>query len=174
MAWNEVFMTWNEYFFEMCRCVSQKSKDRDTKHGCVIVGPDNEPRSTGFNGFPRGVIDSTKFGSFVNNMKITESLVDERCARPEKYIWTEHAERNAIYAAARIGTALKGCKIYVTGLPCYDCARAIIQSGIIEVFIDKYDEEYIQTSNDRYRFDAAIQMFLEAGVKLHISKETTI
>ena len=159
-------MHWNEYFFEMCVFVSQKSKDLHTKAGCVIVGPDNEVRSTGFNGFPRGVVDSETYPG--DNYVITERkiLVAERTARPEKYIWTEHAERNAIYAAARMGTSLKGCKIYVTGLPCFDCCRAIIQAGITEVYIVKYDMEYQKKNNDKYRFDATEQMFKEAGVKL--------
>ena len=53
-----------------------------------------------------------------------------------KYKWTEHAERNAIYNAARIGMSLKGCTIYVTHLPCADCTRAIVQVGIKRVVVD--------------------------------------
>jgi dCMP deaminase len=163
-------MNWNEYFFDMCKFVSQKSKDLHTKAGCVIVGPDNEVRSTGFNGFPRGVVDSVlKFsGIFPADLEYTKTIVDARSQRPEKYVWTEHAERNAIYAAARMGTALKGCTIYVTGLPCFDCCRAIIQAGIVKVYIANYDIEYQRKNNDRYRFDATEQMFHESGVELLI------
>ena len=164
-------MNWNEYFFEMCKLVSQKSKDLHTKAGCVIVGPDNEVRSTGFNGFPRGVIDSMAWGPFVNNMHSTERIIAERSARPEKYIWTEHAERNAIYSAARTGIPLRNCTIYVTSMPCCDCARAIIQSGIMNVYIEKYDKDYIEKNNDRYRFDAVQQMFKEARVALFYAGE---
>ena len=44
-----------------------------------------------------------------------------------------HAERNAIYAAAREGIRLEGSTIFTPGLPCPDCARAIIQAGIVEI-----------------------------------------
>ena len=80
----------------------------------MVVGPHQEIRATGFNGFPRGVDDT----------------VEERHERPAKYVWTEHAERNAIYNAARSGTSLDGCTLYVNLHPCADCARAIIQTGI--------------------------------------------
>jgi dCMP deaminase len=111
---------WETYFSKMLDVVRSKSKDTSTQVGCIIVGKDNEVRSTGYNGFPRGVNDDIM-------------SVPERYARPEKYKWFEHAERNAIYNAARIGTATDGCRVYVTGIPCMDCARAIIQAGIIEV-----------------------------------------
>jgi len=150
-------MNWDEYFFEMCKFVSQKSKDLHTKAGCVIVGPDNSVRSTGYNGFPRRVIDGMG--------------VPERYERPEKYVWTEHAERNSIYAAAKAGIPLDGCKIYITGLSCCECTRAIIQSGITDVYIANYDKEYIEKNNDKYRFDASEKMFGESGVILHIKNK---
>lgn len=110
-------VSWDQYFLQMASFVATKSKDPSTKAGAVIVGPNHEVRSTGFNGFPRGVEDS-----------------DERYNdRPIKYIYVEHAERNAIYNAARHGTALDGCSIYINGFPCNDCARAIIQAGIKEI-----------------------------------------
>lgn len=111
-------MTWYDYFFKMVFLVAEKSKDPSTKVGVVIVGPDNEIRSTGFNGFPRGVNES----------------ISSRWERPEKYHWVEHAERNAIYNAARMGIPLKGCTLFQPGLPCSDCARAIVQAGITQVY----------------------------------------
>lgn len=88
---------WDAYFMSLCYMVSIKSKDQSTKYGAVIVGPDHEIRSTGYNSFPRGVNDN----------------LSERQKRPEKYLWFEHAERNAIYNAARMGTPLNGTTLYV-------------------------------------------------------------
>ena len=48
--------------------------------------------------------------------------------RPTKYLWIEHAERNAICNAARAGTATEGCTIFVEIMPCMDCARAVVQA----------------------------------------------
>ncbi|WP_246710353.1 deoxycytidylate deaminase [Martelella soudanensis] len=104
-------------FHALCDETASRSEDRDFKIGAVIVGPGHEVRATGYNGLPRGVgnEDATRFDR----------------ASGEKFFWIEHAERNAIYNAARSGAALAGCTIYVNRFPCADCARAIIQSGIV-------------------------------------------
>jgi dCMP deaminase len=106
----------HSYFFNLARHVATASKDRSTKVGCVLVVADSIA-STGCNGFPRGIDDDAP----------------ERHERPEKYFWAEHAERNAIYNAARIGTPLKGCRAYVTMFPCMDCARGLIQIGCRQI-----------------------------------------
>jgi dCMP deaminase len=113
--------SWDQYFITMTHLVAMRSKDRSTKGGTVIVGPDKEIRSTGYNSFPRGCDDTD----------------DSKHQRPAKYMWTEHTERNAIYNAARIGISLKGCTLYVNWMPCHDCARGIASAGIVEVVIHK-------------------------------------
>jgi dCMP deaminase len=91
--------SWDKFFMDMAKLVASKSKDRSRKVGCVIVGPDNEVRSVGYNGFPRGIADH----------------IEWRHERPAKYKWTEHAERNAIYNSARAGIRTEGCRIYTWG-----------------------------------------------------------
>lgn len=113
-------MNWHEYYLDMLPLIAAKSKDVFTKVGVIIVGPDNEIRSAGFNSFPRGINDR----------------LIERQERPAKYLYFEHAERNAIYNAARMGTPLKACRMYMDYYPCADCARAIIQSGITSIILD--------------------------------------
>jgi len=101
-------------FLGIARAVSELSKDRRTKIGAVAIGPAGEIRAMGYNGFPRKCDDN----------------VDARHERPKKYLWTEHAERNLIYNAARVGVPLEGGIMVVTGLfPCMDCARGIVQAG---------------------------------------------
>ena len=48
---------WDHRFIELAKHISEWSKDPSTKVGCVVVGDDREIRSTGFNGFPRGIED---------------------------------------------------------------------------------------------------------------------
>lgn len=50
--------------------------------------------------------------------------------RPRKYLIGEHAERRAIYTAARLGILTEGATLYCTWAACVDCARAIVESGI--------------------------------------------
>lgn len=112
--------TWARRFMGLCNHIAAWSEDRDFHVGCVIVGPGHEIRATGYNGFPRGVkdTDQTRFDR----------------ASGEKFFWFEHAERNAIYNAARAGTDIAGCTLYVNRFPCADCGRAAIQSGIAHIF----------------------------------------
>ncbi len=148
--------TWNEYFVELCLLVASKSEDTSTKCGAVIVGTGNSILSTGYNGFPRGVKN-----------------LPERNERPIKYKFFEHAERNAVYNAARIGVSTLNATMYVTGIPCADCARSIIQAGIKKVYAMKKDEGKHGHSKeffDRWKesVECSIEMFNEAGVELEM------
>ena len=48
---------WDKRFLDLAKHISEWSKDPSTKVGCIVVGEDREIRSTGFNGFPRGIED---------------------------------------------------------------------------------------------------------------------
>jgi dCMP deaminase len=137
-------MNWTEYFMGFARHAAVKSKDPSTQVGAVVIGPDGEIRSTGFNGLPRGVEDRP-----------------ERMERPAKYLWTSHAEENAVAHAARVGVSLKDCTVYVTHFPCSRCARSLIQAGITAVVVDSGT-----TSMPPEEFHVAEQMFGEAGVAI--------
>ena len=142
-------MNWVSYYRQLANTVKLKSKDKYTQIGAVIVGKDGEIVSTGYNSFPRGLDDG----------------LDYRQERPEKYYWFEHAERNAIYNAARIGVSTKGTTMYLScGLPCADCARGIINSGIKRIFCERVDVtkgELWKGSQER-----SWDMFMETGVKV--------
>jgi dCMP deaminase len=143
-------MNWSEYFHGIAGHVKLKSKDKSTQIGAVIVGEDNEIVSTGYNSFPRGINDT----------------VSERQDRPEKYYWFEHAERNAIYNAARIGVSTKGTTMYLTcNIPCVDCARGIINAGIVRIYCRQFSNdgrgEHWEESIKR-----SLVMFSEAGVEI--------
>ncbi len=142
-------MKWDLRFLKLAEHISNWSKDPSTKVGCIIVGEDREIRSTGFNGFPRGIEDSE------------ERLND----RTQKYPLICHAEENAIMHAARIGISLKGCIAYVTWPPCNRCTRSLIQAGITEIVIpnevkipDRWNEE----------FDISMTMLNEANIEVRI------
>ncbi|MEK6842042.1 MAG: cytidine deaminase, partial [Nanoarchaeota archaeon] len=46
-------MDWDEYFIKIAETVRLKSKDPSSQIGAVIIGPENQIISTGYNGFPR-------------------------------------------------------------------------------------------------------------------------
>lgn len=144
-------LNWDKFFIEQACQQATKSKDRSTKVGAVIIGPDNEGRSGGYNGFARGVNDD----------------VESRHERPEKYIWVIHAELNAILNAARSGICVKGCRLYLNfgPSPCADCAKAIIQAGITEVVVN--DTPFPGKGEHwEQQIKIAQEMFQEVGVCL--------
>lgn len=144
-------LRWDKKYLALALHVAGWSKDNSTKVGSVIVGPSNEVRSLGFNGFPRGVNDN----------------VPERWERPEKYCWCEHGERNAIYNAARMGVSTMGCTLYLASTPskfgpCDDCCRAIIQAGIVRVVYEPWSGEALERW--KTSFKRGDVMLTEAGV----------
>jgi len=141
--------SWDNKFIELSNLVASWSKDTNTKVGSVIVDKDNIVLSMGYNGFPRGCDDT----------------IEDRYDKPQKYLYTEHAERNALYHAARHGVSLKGCSIYITMFCCADCARGIIQSGIQRVIAPKPDVEHVKWGS---HFKAAIDMLEEANVEINL------
>ncbi len=144
---SETTQKWDSRFIGLAKQIGEWSKDKDRKVGCVIVGPNRELRSAGYNGLPRGADDD----------------VAERHTVPAKYLWTEHPERNAIYNAANVGIPLHGCTLYIAGFPCMDCARAIVQSGITTVVSYEPDLGNPKWGED---FRNTLQLFTEAGIFL--------
>lgn len=134
--------SWAEYFMDMATHVASRSKDPATKVGCVVISADRAILATGYNGIPRRVKD-----------------LEVRMQRPDKYLWTAHAEENAIASSARIGARLDGATIYVTHPPCARCARGLIQAGVVKVVVGDG-----KTNMPEEEFLVADQMFAEAEV----------
>ena len=134
-------MDWNDYFFGFAEWAAKKSKD-STQVGAVLIGPEGEVRLTGYNGPPKGVVDSP-----------------ERRERPTKYLFASHAEANLIAFAAREGIRTKDCEVFVTHHPCSACARTLIQAGIRAVHVGTGT-----TSMPEEEFTTARRMFDEASV----------
>ena len=138
---------WDQRFLNLAKHISEWSKDPSTKVGCVVVGPDREIRSTGFNGLPRGIEDNDER---LNNREIKYPLI---C----------HAEENAIMHAARIGISLKNCTAYVTWPPCTRCARSLIQAGVSTIIYPKDIEIPERWMED---FNLSLNMLKEAKINI--------
>jgi dCMP deaminase len=137
---------WIARFTDLTKEIASWSKDLGTKVGSVIVRPDRTICSVGFNGFPRGIED--------NPYAIAN--------RDAKLLRTVHAELNAILSAKE---PLNGYSIFVWPFqPCSQCAAAIIQSGIKDVYCPFNDH----LNNERWSdsFMSALQMLDEANVRV--------
>ena len=137
---------WNKRYLDMAYLVASWSKDPSSKIGAVAVSPKGQVLSTGYNGFPRNIEDSS----------------DRLHDRGLKYKYIVHAEMNAIYNATYNGVSLDGSTLYVSGLPCCNqCALGIIQVGIKRVVMEG------DVTNDRWAESWTLtkQLFEEAGVE---------
>jgi len=147
---------WDEYFLNMAMFTAHMSKDPSTKVGAVLTSKDRTVLSTGYNGFPRNVIDSE---ARLNNREVKLELV-------------VHAEMNAVLAAARIGTSTRDSVLYVAatdgthevwgGPPCVRCTVECMQAGVVE-FVSRPMKLAPSRWYDSIR--KAKEIILEAGLK---------
>ena len=107
----------------IAREVSTRSTCGRKNVGALIVR-DKNILSTGYNGSIRGMAHCDEVG---------HDMRDGHCVR------TVHAEANAITKVARSFNSSNGATLYVTASPCIECAKLIIQAGILRVV---YGEPY--------------------------------
>lgn len=101
---------WDDYFMGLSFIASQRSIDPSTQHGCTLVDKDNHILAMGYNSFPAGMND--------NELPLT---------KPEKYEWMEHSETNCV---ANSPVPVKGSRAYITGMPCWNCAKTLARHGV--------------------------------------------
>jgi dCMP deaminase len=142
---------WDRRFLELAEHIASWSKDPSTKVGAVLVDADKIVTGMGYNGFPRGVVDS-----------------DDRLQhRPTKYAMVVHAEVNAILMA---GSRAKGCTLYVWWptfpIPCNECCKVVIQAGVKEVVGIEPNPEYASRAEQWQKsIEISQAMCNESGVK---------
>lgn len=137
------YISWDEFFMGIAILAARRSKDPNTQVGACIVSDDNIIISTGYNGMPKGCND--------------DAFPWAREGEETKYPYVVHAELNAILNAS--GRDLRGSRIYVALFPCNECAKAIIQSGIREIYY--LSDKYASTPTTL----ASKRMLAAAGVK---------
>ncbi len=135
---------WHLRFLKLADHVAGWSKDPSTKVGAVIIDKDRRVVGMGYNGFPRGVLDSSE--RYEN--------------RPVKYKMIVHSEANAILNAR---TSVRDCTMYSTKFPCSECAKLIIQSEISEIYAPAPKADEVWTEDSHF----SRQMFKEADVDFH-------
>lgn len=104
---------WDDYYMGICYFIAARSKDPSTQCGAIIVDSNNIPCGWGYNGTPQKMRDS-----------------DINWRRPDKYPFIIHAEQNAFdHASGDLASIVNGT-IYITGMPCPECTKIIINRKI--------------------------------------------
>jgi len=140
--YDDVMMKTAELWAEKSKCIRRKVG--------AVIAKENNIISVGYNGTPKGFKRNTKFDC-EDEIKVCPSCnfynakneeVCRNCGynindiEPElrtRHDLVIHAELNAILNAAELGHSTKNATIYVTTLPCSNCAIAIAQAGIKRV-----------------------------------------
>jgi dCMP deaminase len=116
--------TWDTRFIRMAREVSSWSKDPSTQVGSIAVR-NRKIIATGFNGFPKGVVDD-------------DDLLLNRETKLKLMI---HAEMNMVYNAVEHGAKIEGSTVYIWGLPCCsECWKGLVQTGVSRVVMPNIEE----------------------------------
>ena len=134
-------------FFSIVDNAKLGSCDKHTKLGAIVIDVDEKVLIESCNTMPEGI-----------------SITEERLERPIKYQYIEHAERNAVFYAARHGIKLEGTILCVNcnPVPCTECARAVIQSGIKMIIGRDIKNMASERWDESCKF--ALDMLKEAGV----------
>lgn len=134
-------ISWQEYFMNIAKIVSERSTCDRAYVGCVLVNKDNRIVSTGYNGSISGNPQCDEVG---------HTMRDGHC------IATIHAEMNALLYCAKEGISVKDSVCYVTHFPCLNCTKALIQAGISKIYyengyrIDDYALKLLNSNGIEY------------------------
>lgn len=113
--------------------ISRLSKDGSTKVSATLLNSFGSVVSYGYNGLPRGMDDED----------LTYQNKDQSKGIFYKYDLFEHAERNCLYNYARNNTKLgeNGVFAIVSVIKSIEDFRALISSGVKEIYFHRFDEK---------------------------------
>lgn len=114
---------WDRYFLNIARETARRSNCIRRQHGAVIV-KNRRIRSTGYNGPPSGHAHCDEGACPRASSEASSGWGHDNCI-------AIHAEANAILYSSP--EERDGASIYITGVPCFGCAKFIANSGIAEV-----------------------------------------
>jgi len=134
---------WDDTWWEMAQVIARRSKCERRAIGAVIVDGSNRPIAVGYNGPPRHLFEVPIEEGATES---TQEPCTSWCPRamksgdaPRTYgdCYTIHAEINALLFADR--RDYEGGTIYVTSVPCWECAKAVSNSGLYTIVTQVLD-----------------------------------
>ncbi len=155
-------------YLDMAIGLSKLSKDENTQVGAVIVAKDGSPVSWGYNGTIPGFDDNE-----IPHSRDDKSLTYYKNGfshtfKSNKYPFMEHAEANAIDFGDK--DKMEDATIYVTAMPCKDCARRIVKRKISRVVVSPHniDDKSSSIGNDN---DITMYFLYKGNVDLYIGND---
>lgn len=130
----------DKYYIKVAQLCAKNSYAVNLQVGAIIV-KDRQIMSDGFNGTPCGFENKCEVKSIDGTLYTLSYVL--------------HAESNAILKCAKYGRPTNGSTLYITHSPCIECAKLIIQAGIIRVV---YLEDY--------RKSEGLELLKKAGINV--------
>lgn len=127
----------DKLYMNIAERIAQESHAERAKIGAVLV-KDNNIISMGYNGTPSGMDNTCE----IDGITKKEVL---------------HAESNAILKCAKSTLSSEGTTLYCLYSPCIECAKLIIQAGIVRVVYKQ-----------QYRDISGLNLLKAANIKLQI------
>jgi dCMP deaminase len=128
--------TLDQRYLEMARIWGMNSYCKRRQVGALLV-KGKMIISDGYNGTPSGF----------------ENVCEDEEGKTKPYVL--HAEANAITKVAKSNNSSEGATLYITASPCLECAKLIIQSGIVRVVYGEH-----------YRIEDGVRLLERAGVEV--------
>ncbi|MFW5821362.1 MAG: deoxycytidylate deaminase [Bacteroidota bacterium] len=129
-------LEFDKRYLQMASIWGQNSYCKRRKVGALIV-KERMIISDGYNGTPAGF----------------ENICEDEDFKTKPYVL--HAEANAITKVAKSNNSSEGATLYITASPCIECAKLIIQAGIIRVVFSE-----LYTKNE------GLDLLKRAGVEI--------
>jgi dCMP deaminase len=139
--------SWDQYFMNITRQVSQRSTCLRRTVGAILVR-DKRILTTGYNGAPRGFKHCGEVGCLREEKNVPAGERHELCRGL-------HAEMNALLQAAIYGVRIEGATLYSTTYPCSLCVKMLINAGITEI-----------VTLEDYHDELAKEMIAQAGIRV--------
>lgn len=136
---------YDKLYLDIAFRISEMSHAVRKKVGSVCVKEDRII-SYGWNGTPSG---------FDNNCEVTSNEI------LSTKLEVMHAEQNTICKLAKHGESSRGSTLYTTLTPCFECAKLIIQAGIVRVV---YLEEYPYAGHSGEHRQMGKELLKKAGI----------
>lgn len=144
-------MTRDEYYLSVLDAVRKRSTCDRGRSGAIIV-KDNRIVTTGYVGAPTGISHCDEVGHLFQISWDEEGISSKHC------VGTVHAELNAILQAACSGVNIERGTMYCTMTPCFECAKAIVNVGIVEVVATHPYQSQERT----------IELFNQVGIRFNL------
>lgn len=130
----------DKYYIKVAQLCAKNSYALKLQVGAIIV-KDGQIMSDGFNGTPCGFENKCEIKNIDGSLYTLPHVL--------------HAESNAILKCAKYGRSTDGSTLYITHSPCIECAKLIIQAGIIRVV---YLEDYKKSEG--------LELLKRVGIKI--------